>query len=462
MALSVFAAADDAPARPALVARGRTVNYSGLADRTRSAVGWLRRRQLDGARHVALEATGTPKALEMLHALMALGVPALLLHPRLTDGERRTILEEARWPTVVDPGWPGDPDARPAGRDPDPPPDDERTLAIVHTSGTAGRPRGVVLSRRAFSAAAEASAENLGWHDEDRWLLRLPVAHVGGLSVVTRCLLARRTVVMAGDAAPLQLMGILHRERITLVSLVPTLLGRLLDLAPPRNLPPQLRAILVGGAAASPALLERAAARRWPVLTTYGLTEACSQVTAQRYGTVNRGQLGAGRPLPGTEIRIDDEGQILVRGDTLMSGYFTPYGLESPFLEGDWFPTGDYGRIDEDGNLHVVGRRTDRIVTGGENVDPLEVEQALERVPGVRQACVFGASDAEWGDVVCAALVADPQLDLGALRDTLEPTLAPFKRPRRLALLDALPMGEAGKVDRAAVAEMAAGRLREL
>jgi o-succinylbenzoate---CoA ligase len=460
MALSVFAAAAEEPARAALVVRGRTLNYAGLADRTRAAVGWLRRRRLEGAPRVAVDATNTPQALEMVHALMALGVPSLLLHPRLTGPERSAILEEAGWPAVADPGWPGDPDARPGGRDPDPPPDDERPLAIVHTSGTTGRPRGVVLSRRAFAAAAEASALNLGWHEDDRWLLRLPLAHVGGLSVVTRCLLARRTVVLASDAEPAELPGILERERVTLMSLVPTLLARLLDLAPPRRLPPQLRAILVGGAAASPALLERAADRGWPVLTTYGLTEACSQVTTQPLGTVNRGQLGAGRPLPGTQVSIDQDGQILVRGPTLMSGYLTRHGLEDPVLDDGWLPTGDQGRLDDEGNLHLAGRRADRIVTGGENVDPVDVEQALERVPGIHQACVFGTPDPEWGEVVCAALVADPTLDLDRLRSELAGSLAPFKRPRRVAFVDALPTASSGKVDRASTARLAEGRLR--
>lgn len=460
MALSVFAAAADVPAQPALVATGRTLNYSGLADRVRSAVGWLRRRGLDGPAPVALDAASTSAIVEMAHALIALGTPAVLLHPRLTGRERRTILEDAGSPPVVDAGWPGDPDARPLGRDPDPPPNDDRPLAIVHTSGTAGRPRGVVLSRRAFAASATASAANLGWHDDDRWLLRLPIAHVGGLSVLTRCLLARRTVVLAGDGSPADLMATLEWDGVTIVSLVPTLLARLLDLEPPRRPPPHLRAVLLGGAAASPALLDRAADRRWPVLTTYGLTEACSQVTTQDYGTVNRGQMGAGRPLPGTEVRIDDDGQILVRGPTLMTGYVTPHGVAAPLVEGGWLPTGDYGRLDRGGNLHVTGRREDRIVTGGENVDPLEVEQALERVAGVRQACVFGSPDAEWGDIVCVALVADRDLDLERVRTELAATLASFKRPRRIALVDALPVRGAGKVDREAVARLAAGRLR--
>lgn len=460
MALSVFAAAADVPAQPALVTTGRTLNYSGLADRVRTAVGWLRRRGLDGPAPLALDAANTSLTVEMAHALIALGTPVVLLHPRLTGRERRTILEATGSPPVVDAGWPADPDARPFPPDPDPPPADDRPLAIVHTSGSTGHPRGVVLSRRAFAASATASAANLGWRDDDRWLLRLPVAHVGGLSILTRCLLARRTVVLSGDARPADLLVTIERENVTLVSLVPTLLARLLDLEPPRRPPPCLRAVLLGGAAASPALLARAVDRRWPVLTTYGLTEACSQVTTQDYGTVNRGQLGAGRPLPGTEVRIDDDGQILIRGPTLMTGYVTPHGVEAPFVEGGWLPTGDFGRLDDGGNLHVTGRGSHRIVTGGENVDPLEVEQALERLAGVRQACVFGVPDAEWGDVVCAALVVDPGMELDRLRAELDRTLASFKRPRRIALVDALPVRGAGKVDREAVARLAGEQLR--
>lgn len=398
----------------------------------------------------------------MFHGLLALGVPALLLHPRLTPREEARILEEAQPAGVVDGGWRGTGEA-PSGpgqdraHDPPPPPDDEGPLAVLYTSGSTGRPKGVVLSRRAFVASARASAANLGWEPDDRWLLRLPIAHVGGLSILTRCLLAHRPVVLALDADDAALHATLERERVTLVSLVPTLLQRLLDHgAPP---PPRLRALLLGGAPASPGLLGRAADQGWPVLTTYGLTEACSQVTTQPLGTTNRGHLGAGRPLPGIDVKVDGSGEIHVRGDVLCSGYFPSGAHPVPFDREGWLATGDRGWLDSAGNLHVVGRREDRIITGGENVDPVEVEHALEARPGVRQACVFGVPDPEWGEVVCAALVGDEEDVLQALEDVSN-LLAPFKRPRRFARLDALPLTGSGKVDRPAVARAAAPRLR--
>lgn len=487
MTLSVFAAAADAPDTPAVIAEGRAVTYAQLARQTREGIRWLRARGLDEAPLVALVPTNDLASLEMVHALISLRVPMLMIHPRLTTAERDDLLALHHPAAVIDARW-RDTGRAPSGMPgPDPDPDydyqydhedREHPLAILSTSGTTGRPRGVVLSRRAFVASAAASAANLGWQEGDRWLLRLPVAHVGGLSVATRCLLGRRTVVLSDARETRELAATIQRERITILSLVPTLLTRLLDLEPAWDPPPHLRAILLGGAAASPALLGRAADRGWPILTTYGLTEACSQVTTQPYGTVNRGELGSGRPLPGTEVRIGADDEIQVRGPTLLSGYVPSDGLPDPaalsphapedsfladpFLDDGWFPTGDRGRLDADGNLHVFGRRADRIVTGGENVDPVEVEQVLERLAGVRQACVFGLADEEWGAVVCAAVVAGPGFDRAAATRALRKELAPFKRPRRLALMDTLATNRNGKVDRSATAELASDRLEPL
>lgn len=437
MTLSVIDAAREAPGRAALVIDGGIADYAALAVGVRRAARFALGHGASPDRPMAFVATSERPTLELLYALVALGVPALLVHPRLVEAERARLVggatlvepDHARLEPLPDSVFPARIDA-------------ERPLAILHTSGTTGQPKRVVLSRRAFIASAAASAANLGWQDDDRWLLCLPFAHVGGLSIVTRCLLARRTVVVARGAAPATLALHAARDGVTLMSVVPTVLKRMLDAG--IRLSPGVRAILVGGAAASPALLARAADAGWPVLTTYGLTEACSQVTTQRYGTTNRGEQGSGHPMAGVEIRIVDD-VIEVRGPTLATGY-----------GGAWLRTGDAGRLDAEGRLHVFGRRTDLIVTGGENVYPAEVEAALERCPGVESACVFGIPDEEWGEVVAAMLAAgrDGPPPVEALENHLARELAPFKRPRRIKWVGALVYSANGKLDRAATSKL--------
>jgi O-succinylbenzoic acid--CoA ligase len=346
--------------------------------------------------------------------------------------------------------------------------DDARCLAILTTSGTTGRPKGVVLSRRAFLASARASEKNLRLDRSDRWLLGLPIAHVGGLSILTRSLLARSAVVVPGEIGRGQrldagaLARVFEEQRVTLASLVPTQLEWLLEQGSSWRPPRHLRAVLLGGAAARPSLLARAAELGVPVLTTYGLTEACSQVTTQVVGTVNRGELGSGPPMEGVEVRIEN-GVIQVRGPTLFDGY-TPPPLEPVFSDGGWFATNDLGHLDANGNLHVVGRVSDLVITGGENVHPAEVEAVVERCPGIAAACVFGVPDDTWGEILAVAIVAAPG---GPPSDTelaafVRAELSPHRRPRRLAVVDALAATPMGKLDRAETRRRSLGSLRPL
>ena len=445
--LSVIAAARDVPERPALVFADRTLTYGELGERVKKVLGELERRGSD-VPYFALEGRKvTPprspqgdgvdlETLVTLYGLIELRRPVLLLHPRWTEDERRRMLDVC--------GQFGD---------------DPAALAIVPTSGSSRAPRGVVLSRRAFLASAQASAANLGWQDGDRWLLSLPVAHVGGLSIVTRCLIARRTVVVAPrerfDASAL--LDVVNKQRVTLLSVVPTMLRRLVEIRPPGH----LRAVLVGGAATSPSLLEDARQRGWPVLATYGLTEACSQVATQRPGTYgpSSDDAGCGPPLPGTEVRIRD-GVVELRGPHLLSAILPE---TAPPLDADgWFRTQDLGHLDVNGNLHIHGRRDDVIVTGGENVLAGEVEAVLEEHASIDAAVVFGVDDPEWGEVVAATLVCQTPLDDGELRRHLEGRLAHFKLPRRIAVVPEVVMLPSGKVDRRATVERARRRLRAL
>ncbi len=250
----------------------------------------------------------------------------------------------------------------------------------------------------------------------------------------------------------------LEADRVTQLSLVPTMLSLLLDAHPSGAAPAHLRALLLGGAAASPALMARAAERGLPVVVTYGCTETCSQVVATPYAQrFDAAAWGAGVPLAGVELRIDD-GRILVKGPMRMAGYLG----EEPLDPDAWFDTGDLGEIDARGGLHLHARRADLIVTGGENVYPAEVERVLDACPGIRASAVFGLSDETWGQTVAAALVAGtpPPSDAQLLTHVRE-ALAPHQRPRRICFIDSLPVNSAGKLDRLALPRLAA-QLRPL
>jgi O-succinylbenzoic acid--CoA ligase len=279
---------------------------------------------------------------------------------------------------------------------------------LLHTSGTTGVPREVRLSLQAVLANALGCAAVLGQQRDERWLCPLPLHHVGGLMVLLRSVIYATTAVIGR-----------WRDDITVASLVPTQLARLIDSAPP----PSLRVVLLGGAPADPSLLVRARDAGWPVAPSYGLTQACSAVTIAEPGDVET----SGHPLPGVAVELVD-GEIVVEG---------AFGRVA---------TGDLGRFDARGRLIVLGRKTDTIVSGGENVMPTEVEAALLAHPAVAEAGVFGRPDDEWGEAVTAHVVLREDVDLEELRAFAARRLARFKVPKAIEAVDALPRNAAGKL----------------
>ncbi|MFO0761121.1 MAG: o-succinylbenzoate--CoA ligase [Byssovorax sp.] len=462
------AAADPAVAAlPALFTGDRAFTFAELAAPVARLAAGLAARGIGPGSRVALTASNEPATVMILLALIDLGATIVPIHPRLTTAEAEVLVTDAAPDLVLRDAdlstlEASAPHARFTDLDPALP------LAMVYTSGTTGKPKGAVLSRRAFLASAAASAQNLGWTAEDRWLLAMPLCHVGGLSIVTRCLLARRPIILLPRFEPAALLESIVLHRATLLSVVPTMLRALLD-ADRDNVLARLRAVLTGGAAASPALIDACARRGVPALTTYGLTEACSQVASQRPSSPYRPEPGAGRALPGVELRVQHDdpaapGLIQVRGPTLMSGYWRGPGLPlDPATDADgWLSTGDLGRLDAEGRLFVEARRADLVVTGGENVYPLEVERALESIPGVRAALVFGVPDERWGQVVAAAVERSASLDEGALAAAIKARLAPHKRPRLVCFVAALPTRGPGKLDRMGAPALLADHLRPL
>ncbi len=442
MSFSVLAAARHAPTATALLAEGVHWSFAELAAKVRREVAAVAPLVGDGWARVT--AAARPEFVVRLFALWELNVTPVLLHPRWSAAERQRAA--AAVPQAVDLDEVA---AVKGGLDVDAPAPvpGMRPMAVLFTSGSSGAPKAVALSRRAFAASAAASARRLGWQEEDRWLLALPPAHVGGLSVLTRCLAARRVVVLAATQRPQELFEVIERQRVTLASLVPVQVARLLE-ACPHSPPTCLRAVLVGGGPCPPQLLAKGRRLGWPLLPTYGLTEACSQVA-----TVAPGEepIGCGQPLAGVEVRVV-EGEIQVRGATLFDGYLERGLVVAAAGEGGWFATGDLGELDEGGNLHIFGRRDELIVTGGENVAPAEVEAALQSCHGVAQALVVGVPDPVWGAVVGALLVAGPDGPPApsTMQHHLVVSLASFKRPRRWRWVSQLPLTPGGKPDRAA------------
>jgi O-succinylbenzoic acid--CoA ligase len=303
----------------------------------------------------------------------------------------------------------------------------QEVATLMHTSGTAAAPKPVPLTYGNWLASAFGSAVALGLDPHERWLCPLPLAHVGGLSVLMRSAIYGTTAVLHERFDPVAVVSALGDpdEAITLVSVVATMLGRVLDAG--LREPPALRWALLGGGPIPAALLERAGAHGVPVAPTYGMTEACSQIAT------------FGWPLPATELAISAEGEVLVRGPTVSRAAVSADG---------WLHTGDLGELDDSGKLSLSGRLSEVIVSGGENVAPLEVEEVLRGHPAVIDAAVYGRPDREWGEAVVAAVVARDgvRLDPVELREHCAQHLARFKVPKAYEFVEHLPRTASGKL----------------
>jgi o-succinylbenzoate---CoA ligase len=323
------------------------------------------------------------------------------------------------------------------------PPD---SYAVVPTSGSFGAPRGVVLTGSNIAASADASRRRLGNDASDRWLLPLPLYHVGGLSIVWRSLTAGGSITMLRPFDAAEVSRALRDDATTMASLVPTMLHRILahDPGPYRG----LKAILLGGAPASVELVTRALDAGLPVLQTYGMTEAASQVATVEPGTAAEALGTVGPPLDGFSVSISERGEVLVDGPAVSPGYLGEPPRIGPLR------TGDLGRIDGHGRLVVSGRRDGMIVTGGENVQPASVEAAIDAVPGVGASVVLGVPDDEWGEMVVAVVETAPAA-LSGIESAVRGRVARHEAPKRWIAVDALPLLPNGKPDRSAARRLA-------
>jgi O-succinylbenzoic acid--CoA ligase len=431
------------PARAAIETPRGSRSYAQLLEDARAAATELRAQGVVAGARVAIALPPGLAFAQALHACLLLGAVAVPVDLRLSAAERERIAAGAAIVVeepldtdapAVDKSAPAAAIAPPAdGHDLD------ATAVVIHTSGTTAAPRPVALTYGNFLWSALGSAVALGLDTRERWLCALPLSHVGGLSILMRSAIYGTTAVVHERFDTQAVLHALDEREITLVSLVATTLGRLLDAG--LEQPPALRCALTGGGPVPSALLERAREAGVPVSQTYGLTESCSQATTTPLAAIGEDPRAAGTPLFCTKVEVVPDGEILLAGPTIAPG-----GRDA----GDgWLHTGDLGELDEDGRLRVRGRASETIVSGGENVAPSEVEAVLEAHPGVLEAAVLGRPDPQWGEAVTAIVVARPGAALAeeGLRAHCGASLASFKVPKQFVLTaDPLPRTRSGKL----------------
>ena len=329
---------------------------------------------------------------------------------------------------------------------------DNDIAAIMNTSATTGQFKSVPLRWGQIKAHVQASQEVLGRSEQDNWLMVLPLFHVSGLSILMRSLYNGTAMTIMESYDEEQVLQYIHDGRINMMSLVPTILKNL----EPRIIHHQLRVILLGGEFIPRPLVDACVEKQLPIYKTYGMTETFSQSVTMPV-LLNLNKLDSvGKPLPGMTVHIvnpdvDGVGEIHLNGPMVMRGY-----INREPIHGD-FNTDDMGYVDEDGFLYILNRRTDLIISGGENIYPKEIEDTVYAMQGVKECAVIPVADTKWGQVPALFVAFDDIDALGAdlkriVRDYLSSKLAKYKVPKYITIMDALPRNGTGKIMRKSLA----------
>jgi O-succinylbenzoic acid--CoA ligase len=477
--------AETHPAHPALLAGDISWTFAELAARVEEAAGALAGLGVGTGQRVALLARNGPAFVVAVHAIGRLGAVLVPLNTRLATGElawqlgdcgATLLLHDAQHAGAAHAVAAESPGCRLCELGPLGLPNTgsvaplrqrislDAVQSIVYTSGTTGRPKGALLTWGNHWWSAVGSALQLGHDPRDRWVAALPLFHVGGLAILMRSVIYGIPAIVHDHFDPARVNRAIDEEGATIVSVVATMLGRMLEVRGPNPYPPTFRCALLGGGPAPRPLLEACARLGVPVSQTYGLTEAASQVATLPPQDALRKLGSAGKPLLPTELRIEHDdapvptgevGEIVVRGPSLTPGYLDRPDATARAWRGGWFHTGDLGRLDDEGYLYVLDRRDDLIVSGGENVYPAEIEAALLAHPAIADAGVVGIPHATWGQIPVAIV----QLRPGATATAAELVthcagrLANYKVPKAIHYRDILPRNAAGKLLRRALRE---------
>ena len=446
-------AAERAPDGPALVvhATGETISFAALAERIARASAIAAAASPAGGR-VAFMGENGAEWIAAYYGVPRAGRILTFVNHRLAPPEVAAIVRRSRAVFVDDWSVPPDGAITPA-----PAADPSAVAWLIYTSGTTGAPKGAKLTHASLLAALDVTAASRPVADDDVYLFPFPLCHVAGYNVLNHHRHGR-PVVLLRRFEPAAFVEAANEHGATSTSLAATMLSALLDhLDTSGAAVPTLRTIAYGAAPMPAALLRRATDVLGCEFTQgYGMTELSGNAVFLGPDDHRRALAGderllhaAGRPGPGVELRIADDGEILVRAAQVTAGYWDdPEATAAAFTDDGFFRTGDVGRLDDDGLLTIVDRKKDVIVNGGENASPREAEDVLHAHPAVRDVAVVGVPDPHWGENVCAVVVRRPGTDVaaGALVDAVRDRLAGFKRPRHVVFVDDLPRNASGKI----------------